>query len=307
MDIVTPRYDHLSARGHFEEMVLSSIHYLIDFYALQHVNKHPPLCWQMSAAHYLAARAAEDDNAEQAIAYLTYLNQVKKDGAIHIAPLTSADTSFEKQMILKIIHDDKELGFGYCDDGALARREREKILQALAVIQDNDPDMYHEIQHYIDTIYLTCATEDGSRFMRSGTNFYMWGLVFLYINPEHTVPYYIEHLAHECGHTALNMINAYDELVLNPPDARFAAPLRIDKRPMIGLFHAFFVISRICYVFDNIITREQSPHIDACKMRFNNALAKLRETHDIIKSNALFTDVGHEIYTDICQLWQLEK
>lgn len=307
MEIVTPHYDHRLARCRFEERVLSSIHYLIDFYALENVNKYPPLCWKMCAAHYLAAKSAEAENTQDAITYLTYLNQVNKQKEIQIIPLMSTDDSFEKQMILKIIHDDKELGFGYCDNVELAQGEKNKILAALDVIKDNTPDMFHELQLYIDTIYLTRATDDGSRFMRSGSNFYMWGLMFLYINPEHTVPYYIDHLAHECGHTVLNMINAYDELVLNPPEARFAAPLRIDKRPMIGLFHAFFVISRICYVFDNIITQGHSSHIEECKIRFNKSMEKLKETHGIIKVNAIFTDVGYKIYTSICQLWQLEK
>ncbi len=62
----------------------------------------------------------------------------------------------------------------------------------MSLIDDLDPDTSNEIKCFIDTIYLTKEGLNGERFMRSGTNFYMWGMMFLYINKEHSILYYAD-------------------------------------------------------------------------------------------------------------------
>lgn len=305
-NIVSPDYDHQAARLFFENSLHASVDYLIDFYELRDVKKSPALTWQMCAAHYLAAKSAESEEHEAAVKYLRYIESIPAANDIVVSPLSSADNSFDKEMILKIIRDDKELGFGFCDDPVLAATESEKVYKALDVIRENVPEAYSEIKTYIHAIHLTQETDDGSRFMRSGTNFYMWGMMFAYVNEEHTVPYYVDILAHECGHTALNIINAFDELVLNDPSATFVAPLRVDNRPMIGIFHALFVLSRICYVFDRIIQKGTSEYVDECKERFRQAFKKLTDTHQIVKEHGQFTQIGQAIYNDICTRWDLK-
>lgn len=208
-------------------------------------------------------------------------------------------------MILKIIRDDKQLGFGYCDDPVLAAAETEKITQALSVIRRCAPETGNEIDRFIHQIYLTQETADGSRFMRSGTNFYMWGMMFAYVHPSHSVAYYIDILAHECGHTALNILNAGDPLVLNPADEVFAAPLRDDDRPMIGIFHALFVLSRICYVFSEIIRNSNDIPDPEYYDRLSSNLEKLRNTADIVRQHAILTETGNDIFTTICRRWNL--
>lgn len=304
-NIVRPDYDHQAARDFFKNSLHESINYLIDFYDLNEENKSPELCWQMCAAHYLAAKCAQTDDHQGAVKYLRYLASLPAANDMVVSPLTSDEQSFDKEMILRIICDDKELGFGYCDDASLARTEAEKIYQALDVIRENVPDAWNEIRAYIHAIQLTSEKEGDSRFMRSGTNFYMWGMMFAYINKEHTVPYYIDILAHECGHTALNILNAYDELVLNDVKETFAAPLRPDDRPMIGIFHAFFVLSRICYVLQKIVDNGTSQYVQECRERFSVAFTKLRNTQQIVHKNAKFTVIGQTIYDGICRLWNL--
>ncbi|MFL6616582.1 MAG: aKG-HExxH-type peptide beta-hydroxylase [Pantoea agglomerans] len=305
LNIASPDYDHKAARKFFTESLHESVDYLIDFYELDDVKKSPPLSWQMCAAHYLAAKSAESEDHDSAIKYLKYIESIPVPDGIVISPLTSSDKSFDKEMILKIIHDDKELGFGFCDDKNLAAVEAEKVSQAIDVIKENAPDTYEEINTFIHSVHLTRETSDGSRFMRSGTNFYMWGMMFTYVHEEHTVPYYIDILAHECGHTALNIINSFDELVVNNPNDTFVAPLRVDNRPMIGIFHALFVLSRICYVFDSIIKRGTSEYVEECKERFSIAFKKLNDTYEIVKEHGRFTEAGQTIYEDICKLWKL--
>ncbi|EPR4038242.1 aKG-HExxH-type peptide beta-hydroxylase [Escherichia coli] len=304
-DIVTPRYNHNQAYDYFQSCLHSSIDYLAEFYQLHDISKPKDSSWEMCAAHYLASKSAESDKHEDAVKYLRYINEIKNKSEITVTPLTSKDELFSKSMIIKIINDDRELGFGYCDDDCLVASESEKIFNAINVIKEFSPEAYSELDKYIKSIYLTKETLDGSRFMRSGTNFYMWGMMFVYINGEHTVPYYIDIIAHECGHTALNIINSFDEIVLNNPNDTFDAPLRDDKRPMIGIFHAFFVLSRICYVLKSISESGCVEFADECRDRFEMNFKKLDSTHKIVRDNAAFTPEGQRIYDGICELWSL--
>ncbi|MEA9389079.1 HEXXH motif-containing putative peptide modification protein [Acerihabitans sp. TG2] len=209
-------------------------------------------------------------------------------------------------MMLEIFQDERQFGFGYCDDPQLAINETKKIHRAIAVIRQQVSPAFAEINTFIHAIYLTSETQDGSCFLRSASNFYLWGAMFVYTHKEHTIPYYVGILAHECGHTALNIINSFDELVVNNPQELYAAPLREDNRPMIGIFHAFFVLSRICYVFNAIVQNNSSPYVEECRERFAVVFKKLQDTHNTIKQHAVLTDIGRRIYIGICELWNFD-
>ena len=96
-----------------------------------------------------------------------------------------------------------------------------------------------------------------------------------------------------------------DPLVLNPADEVFAAPLRDDDRPMIGIFHALFVLSRICYVFSEIIRNSDGIPEPEYYDRLSSNLEKLRNTADIVRQHAILTETGKNIFTAICQRWNL--
>lgn len=305
INLTFPDYSHQDAYQYFSDEIYKSLNYLLSYYNLPEINKDVPLSWQNCAIHYIAGKYATDDEHAKAVNYLNQLLRTKTPLPLIISPLTSAGNSPAKQMILKIIRDDKQLGFGYCDDQVLATAETEKITQALSVIHRCAPETANEINRFIHQIYLTQESKDNTRFMRSGTNFYMWGMMFAYVHPSHSVAYYIDILAHECGHTALNILNADDPLVLNRVDEVFAAPLRDDDRPMIGIFHALFVLSRICYVFSEIIRNSDDTPEPEYYDRLSSNLEKLRDTADIVRQHAILTETGKQIFTAICQRWNL--
>lgn len=305
INLTFPDYKHQKAYQYFSDEIYTSLNYLLSYYNLPEINTEVPLSWQNCAIHYIAGKYAEEDEHTNAVTYLNQLMRKRTPLPLIISPLTSAGNSLAKQMILKIIRDDKQLGFGYCDDPLLATAEAEKITRALTIIRQYAPETGNEIDHFIHQIYLTQETTDNSRFMRSGTNFYMWGMMFAYVHSSHSIAYYIDILAHECGHTALNILNAGDPLVLNRADDVFTAPLRDDDRPMIGIFHALFVLSRICYVFSEIIRNSNSTPEPEYYDRLSSNLEKLSNTADIVRQHAILTETGEHIFTAICQRWNL--
>lgn len=304
MDITSVKYDHNKARSYFDSLVNGSVDYLFDFMELERTSSK--VTWQVCASNYLASKYAEIGDLDKVKKFLSFINQSPSEvNDISIFPLSNETRKSETDIIVEIIKDDNQLRFGFLEDFDLADREKKKIMSALMLMKDYSPESYKEIKTYINEIYLTTQGNNTDGFMRSGTNFYMWGLILLYANDENTIPYYVEVLAHECGHTALNIINAEDELVVNNASDRFSAPFRKDARPMIGIFHAFFILSRICEVLSDVKANVAGEYSFEVKERYINSLNKLKETAAILKKDAIFTPIGKDIYSKICRKWEL--
>jgi HEXXH motif-containing protein len=55
----------------------------------------------------------------------------------------------------------------------------------------------------------------------------------------------VQMLAHESAHNLLFGLSADESLVENSPAELFSSPLRVDARPMDGIYHATFVTARM--------------------------------------------------------------
>jgi len=301
--ICTPKYNHAKEKERFKSLIFESLDYLHEFAEMKPRTQNN-ISWKLCAAHYMAICEGENGNIEGVKRFLNYASNISSPNKkINIIPLTSYDLSIEKEMIEKIIKDDKQIGYGFCDDDNLSSLEERKIIDSLKFLEKYSPDIYNEIDTYIDTIYLTQEGENNQRFMRSGTNFYMWGMMFIYVHNTHTLPYYMEILTHECAHTALNLLNSQDEIVINEEDELFDAPFRKDARPMIGIFHAYFVLSRICYMFTTIKENYSGQMLEEIESKLMLSKRKLVETYNIVEKNAKLTPLGLSIHEDIKKLW----
>ena len=130
--------------------------------------------------------------------------------------------------------------------------------------------------------------------------------MFVRVDSENSIPYYVEHIIHECAHTTLNLVNGYDELVTNLPSEGFSAPFRQDLRPMIGIFHAYFVLHRVCLFFKDSLNHSTDMQLlPELKQRFDDAKAKLIQTSTIIEQNAKLTSIGRQLHHGIRQAWSI--
>ncbi len=65
---------------------------------------------------------------------------------------------------------------------------------------------------------------------------------------------YIEAIIHECAHTILFSLSVNDELVCNDIGQTYQSAIRQDPRPMMGIFHAFFVATRVVMFFRELLS-----------------------------------------------------
>jgi HEXXH motif-containing protein len=129
---------------------------------------------------------------------------------------------------------------------ALAASCQARIEAALARLDVGHPALAAEIRALVREIVLAVGSDapDAWRF-DGASSFMLWGAVVLNAAEHSTLLETVQALAHESAHNLLFGICADGPLVSNDDGERFASPLRVDPRPIDGIFHATFVTARM--------------------------------------------------------------
>ena len=129
-----------------------------------------------------------------------------------------------------------------------------------------------------------------------------WTFGAIYINPQPhwSLSHYVETLLHEIGHHALMMFETVAPLVRNGTH-RVRSPLRKDQRPIRGVLHAAFVLTRMA----EGLVRLSEARLDELTAR---AMAKLNveRLHDglsTLESEADLTHHGERLVQEMRAAW----
>jgi HEXXH motif-containing protein len=128
------------------------------------------------------------------------------------------------------------------------------LRDGLALLDQGAPALAGEIRAILTDILLAQAPPGAKTEFDGASHYQFWGLVLL--NPRHHRDRLAvaEVLAHEAGHSLLFGLTLDEPLVLNPDDELFASPLRVDPRPMDGIYHATFVSARMAWAMETLAT-----------------------------------------------------
>lgn len=231
------------------------------------------------------------------------LNFVKND-ELKISFLNNKNKNKFELINSDIVHNsdmvnNKYIGIGYIYyDKENEVKEKDKMLEAFNLFKLSK-DFYLEFKNLAEEILFVGGTNDFH--IRSGSSLNMFGLIVIWSDYSHSIVYYLELLIHETAHLRLFLENIIDPLILNSPDELYSAPFRHDARPMIGIFHGFFVLFRIIVVMTEIYENCSVNNIKY-KEEINNKILKAKKRYDLtlveIEENALFTDRGLQIFTE---------
>ncbi|GGE49062.1 aKG-HExxH-type peptide beta-hydroxylase [Actibacterium pelagium] len=171
------------------------------------------------------------------------------------------------------------------------------VREGLALAKQAIPDLYDEVTAIVHEVLLAHAPE-GAAFEFDGASHYQfWGLLML--NPKHhrTPIAVIEVLAHEAAHSLLFGLTIEEPLVLNPDEDLFASPLRVDPRPMDGIYHATFVSARMAWAMEALA---KSDLLDAAQKEWAlDAAAKDRENFasglSVVDQHGILSQTGASI------------
>jgi HEXXH motif-containing protein len=177
------------------------------------------------------------------------------------------------------------------------------VEEALRIIKEVDEGSYEEIQEYTSHIVLF----DGLVLVGI-TSMRAFGKIYIRIpeqdlSEEEKVAYYIEHIVHEGAHLHLHGIMMHARLVLNSDEERFPAPIRADLRPMYGIFHATFVLSRMARVFRKW---NEASGLDVAHTEYEKALSRFERGYETVARHARLTEAGKKVVATLRQAALME-
>ncbi len=120
------------------------------------------------------------------------------------------------------------------------------IQKALEIINKANKDMFAEIHDHVSSIKIFAGDYDAF----SGTSMKYFGNLFFKnctIDAD-PVLYFFESLIHETSHLHLNILMAFDPLLINSKE-HFYSPARDTIRPMKGILHGHFVVYRLVLMY----------------------------------------------------------
>lgn len=201
------------------------------------------------AAYYDFAAALMDGDAPAARIALDELSAVQAlpAGRIH-APLRAPDAcsrsaryvrmfsgavSEADAILLNPLPAERAAAFA-------ARFERGMTLMRAAF-----PELAGEVDAIVHEVVAIGSVPGRAEQLDGGSHFRLWGALFLNADFHPTDAAMVEVIAHESAHSLLFGLCTEEPLILNDDDERFPSPLRIDLRPMDGIYHATFVSARM--------------------------------------------------------------
>ncbi|MFK0223763.1 aKG-HExxH-type peptide beta-hydroxylase [Streptomyces vinaceus] len=168
------------------------------------------------------------------------------------------------------------------------------VSDALAALRELDPELHDELHELVSRLRLVHGS-----VIRGATSSRCWGMNFLRfpdpgVESAEPMNYFLDHLVHESSHLMLHAIMSADPLLQNPFEARHSAPIRKDARPLYGIYHATFVLSRISRVLSRHAKADPRAVTRAAR---DEAVTRFHKGYATILEHAELTDAGRTILT----------
>ncbi len=171
------------------------------------------------------------------------------------------------------------------------------LKEGLGLMKAALPDLYCDVTSIVREVLLARAPKGDKMEFDGASHYQFWGLLLL--NPKHhkTPLAVVEVLAHEASHSLLFGLTQNEPLVLNPDDELFESPLRLDPRPMDGIYHAAYVSARMWWAMDQISRSEFLSNEERAWAK--NAAEQDRENWQkglsVINAHARLSDTGARV------------
>lgn len=126
------------------------------------------------------------------------------------------------------------------------------LREGLALMAETLPELHGEVTVIVREVLLAHAPPGQKMEFDGASHYQFWGLLML--NPKHhaTPLAVVEVLAHEAAHSLLFGLTIEEPLVFNPDAELYSSPLRLDPRPMDGIYHATFVSARMAWAMGRL-------------------------------------------------------
>jgi len=176
---------------------------------------------------------------------------------------------------------------------------KQLLAETCVLLDSAASELVEEIRRLVrDIVFVASEPRSGELVFHGASTFYLWGALFLNVRRHPDRVSMAEGLTHEAAHSLLLGYTLGASLVENDPSERFPSPLREALRPMDGIVHATYVLARMHYCIERLLTSEALTNFERNQLE----AAKIRRRTDyldglkIVASHARFTDLGRAIF-----------
>jgi HEXXH motif-containing protein len=132
-----------------------------------------------------------------------------------------------------------------------------RLLRSFALMERAVPGLAAEFDALVSDVILVVGDLKAKYQFDGGSSYMLWGGLFLNATSHPDEVTMIEVMAHESAHLLLYACAADEALVENGDDELYRSPLRVDERPMDGIFHATFVSARMHWAMSRLLESGQ--------------------------------------------------
>lgn len=179
-------------------------------------------------------------------------------------------------------------------------RMRQRLQAALNLIEARAPSSWSDVSRITTEIVAAYGVPRGRMTFDGCSSLERYGSILVNMKRRRTPLVLAETLVHESAHSLLFALSCNDHRVLNPPTELHQSPLRIDPRPLDGIYHAVFVLARM-HGFIAEVARH--PHTTVAMRREAYKVMEERKKnfmdgYSVLKEHAKLTDIGRELLQD---------
>lgn len=249
------------------------------------------------AAYYDLVGAIQSENFSSAQSLFQEILESKTAGdTLEVIPFLPPQADSPSRHYLKQIDTDPENPFNIRPASQEDfNRAKQLISEALELLKAESPELFKEITTLLKRIMLGSGPSEPGEYTFDGASAPgLWGAIVLNADEPEDVVDMVQTLSHESCHNLLFGYCINDRLVNNSDDERFSSPLRIDPRPLDGIFHATFVLARMYYAAATIADSPQlSPELQQkAKQEMKDRQASFYDGLSTLKTHADYTEQG---------------
>ena len=206
------------------------------------------------ARYYELVEAITDDQLNEARRLFDELANAKPvPKTLRVVTLGEPELGEESERYSRLMNADASIDLGFLPPvPEVAAAFRERLAHGIRLLDTVLPELAGEIRAIVHQVVIVGSNPTAKFQFDGGSHYQLWGALFLNGNFHPDEIAVAEVLAHESAHSLLFGFCTHEPLVHNADEELFSSPLRVDKRPMDGIYHATFVSARMHWTMSRL-------------------------------------------------------
>lgn len=204
--------------------------------------------------YYLAVQAIAGERFTDAARHLDAIGRQRPLERMEIVPLSKEALGEDADLYIAMLGAEEGTPMRFLPPPApVAEAFAVRFRSGMDLLDRAVPTLAEEVRVLVSQMVMAVGDKTLKYEFDGASVYSLWGALFLNAGSHATDLAMAEAIAHEAGHSLLFAMSVDEPLVRNDDDELFPSPLRVDPRPMDGIYHATFVSARMCWAMQALI------------------------------------------------------